>query len=146
MDKPIWKLAKRFSDERSGLCVDVNTSPGRYGSVLYSVSTGRLIQNGPPETSVYAKPEEARFVPHIRVFKDTSSMVVVRVQNPFAGTLANLLASAEEWITTELALAHDEDLDVRRERELAKANFGKPVVRKTGKTERRRQARSKVSP
>jgi hypothetical protein len=128
--KSNWTVAKVFTDG-NGYAVEVSTTPGRRGELLYSVRCGQMIErNGFTSLSF-----------NIRAAKDPSSMVHVGLAKPFAEALATLLGQAQEWIVTELAIQHDSDIDARIVREAKQADWGKPKTKVTGKTERNRAKR-----
>lgn len=119
--------------ERGGVVVRI-TSSGGYRP-RYSMAVGRLLPlpAGAPEGT------EPRFTQHIGVFVDGQGTLNLR--SPMALAIGEAVQEAEGWILNECQKTEDSILEDRVKKETKQANFGKPVTKATGKTEREREKR-----
>ena len=125
-DQPTWNEVKVFRNEENGIAVIVNRSNRIAGETpLYSV---RLVKTT----------DDGRHVPFIRIFRDRNYLTHAKLSNPFANIVSELMNEAEHFIEIDMESYVQEDMDYMREREEHQANYGKPVTRVTGKTERKR--------
>ena len=112
-----WSHARDFTD--NGYCVRVQRSDST-PRPRYSLSMGRV-------------PPDGRFIPFVGIFVQTERGKVTIT--PIDAVFARLLAEAQSWIE---GLCQEKEDELRIEREEKEANRGKPVTRRTGKTERDR--------
>jgi len=130
--KPIeWAHVKDI--ERGGVVVRI-TSSGGYRP-RYSIAVGRFLPlpAGSPENA------EPRFTQHIGVFVDGQGTLSLR--SALALAIGEAVQEAEGWILNECQTTEDSILEDRVKKETKQANFGKPVTKATGKTEREREKR-----
>jgi len=140
----VWKFAKAFLDEDSGVCVEISKAQSHRSATKYSVRIGRLVwkdknEKGPVQLPKEGEEHKITLLPFITAYKDFGSIAHVRLQKSFAEPLARLSHAAEEWIVTEMAASNEEHLEQRREKEMQQVNRGKPVTKVTGKTARKRE-------
>ena len=118
-----WAEVKRFVDD--DLAVVIESSGGfrpRYSKRLASIR------------------KDGKLSPFIQVRTEGSAYQAKMV--PFADREAALLRQAEEWLGMEIASRVDDSLDQRIAKDTARANFGRPQTRQTGKTARNKAKRS----
>jgi len=133
----VWTLTHTCKDTVTGYAVEISTAPARGNELQYSFRIGRLVK----QQGTGQAPGPEKFIPHIRAHKDRSSMVHVGLETPFVTILTTLLEEAEEWITSDMAARHDEDIEARIVKETKQAGFGQKETKRTGKTERNRNKR-----
>lgn len=119
--------------ERGGVVVRI-TSSGGYRP-RYSVSIGRFL----PLPAEAPESTEPRFTQHLGVFVDGQGTLQLR--SPMALAIGEAVQEAEGWILNECQKTEDSILEDRVKKETKQANFGKPAVPRTGKTEREREKR-----
>lgn len=125
--RPEWKEAKRFVDGSYAVVVDILPS----APPSFSVRCGRVRPDG-------------SFTPNVTLRREGTFQITL-VDRP-SSVLPALLEKAEAWILEEMALRFNDDIDRKIERETKQANFGKPDVRVTGKTERKKARRAGTPP
>ncbi len=128
-----WELVHVCKHEETGVSIQVNRSnrvPGM--TPMYSI---RLVK--------YQEiANEQKVMPFIRVYRDRNTITHVKLNNPFADIITDLCREAEVFIEKDMNTFLQEDLDFMRDKEEKQANYGKPITRHTGKTDKKKSKRS----
>jgi hypothetical protein len=131
----VWTVVKKFWVENGKVLDDASGNFPTPGCLVVSISSSGGYK--PQFSASLGTVGHNGVNPHISMKTEVINGFQFKVRN-VAEDASKLFARAEEYISVEQALAWDEEVDRKIQRETKQLNQGKPQVRVTGKTAKKK--------